>query len=94
MGVEENRRKERKIKEMGIGLLTWSKPNPISIRLFNMLAQEPVGPNIRQLKAQAQIAVHTRISEASPKIRRVRSDPSPKLNEISKLFLFNFNLFN
>jgi hypothetical protein len=38
--------------------------------------------------------VHTRISEASPKIRRVRLDPSPKINEISKLFLFNFSLFN
>ena len=50
MGVARKKKKklenkeERKENRIGIGVLIWSKPNPISIGLFNMLAQDPVGP--------------------------------------------------
>jgi hypothetical protein len=86
MGAKEKRKKNKK-------KLVRALTNPISFGLFNIWLRTCWAQYLATQGPSPICRPHPNL-RASSKIRRVRSDPSPKLNEISKLFLFNFSLFN
>jgi hypothetical protein len=56
--VKSKRKKKKKKREKKKNwALTWSKPNQF-FWAFKLQGPGPVGPDIRQLKAQAQIDLH------------------------------------
>ena len=75
-GCKEKKEKKNKEKNWVWACDPIDQPN--SIGLLNSLAQDPVGPKFRYPKAQAQFAVHTRISELHRKSGE--SDQIPRRN--------------